>query len=52
MKYSLIFKIPKYEYYIWTINDNNLLNKIKKKTKNINIITDNAYKLNNIHQSH
>ena len=52
MKYSLIFKIPKYEYYIWTINDNNLLNKIKKKTKNINIITDNSYNLNNIHQSH
>lgn len=52
IKYSLIFKTPKYEYYIWTINDNNLLNKIKKKTKNINIITDNAYKLNNIHQSH
>lgn len=52
IKYSLVFKTPKYEYYIWTINDNNLLNKIKKKTKNINIITDNAYKFNNIHQSH
>lgn len=54
IKYDLILKIPKYETFIWTVNDMNKLNKIIKKnnTKNINIITDKAYLFSDIHQSH
>lgn len=50
IKYNLLFKI-KSECFIWLINDKTKLNKIIKKNKfnNLNIITDNAYKLNSTH---